>query len=167
MQVVCEATQASDSKTRVAAYECLVKITSLYYAKLAAWMQNIFNVSYIQSFSIFPPSVFFLLSSPVLLKITLEAIRKDEPAVALQAVEFWSTVCDVEIDILMEIDEVCKTKNIFSLSLSPTQHHTRFLTFSFQCAAMKVQPTRQCQNFIKGAMKFLIPVLEEALTKQV
>jgi len=53
MQVVCEATQASDSKTRVAAYECLVKITSLYYSKLAAWMQNIFNVSYLQRFSIF------------------------------------------------------------------------------------------------------------------
>jgi len=114
MQVVCEATQALDAKTRVAAFECLVKISSLYYSKIATWMQNIFN-------------------------ITLEAIRKDEEGVALQAVEFWSTICDVEIDVLMEIDE---------------------------CAALKVQPSRQCQNFIKGAMKFLIPVLEEALTKQ-
>jgi len=91
-----------------------VKIASLYYPKIAAWMQNIFN-------------------------ITLEAIRKDEDSVALQAIEYWSTICDVEIDILMEIDE---------------------------CASLKMQPTRQCQNFIKGAMKFLVPVLEEALTKQ-
>jgi hypothetical protein len=36
----------------------------------------------------------------------LEAIRKDEDSVALQAIEYWSTICDVEIDILMEIDEV-------------------------------------------------------------
>lgn len=91
MQVVCEATQAQDVKTRVAAFECLVRIAALYYAKIAAWMQNIFN-------------------------LTLEAIRKDEEPVGLQAVEFWSTVCDVEIDILMEIDE---------------------------CAALKIQPDRK------------------------
>eukprot|EP01087_Luapelamoeba_hula_P015927 TRINITY_DN482_c0_g1_i1.p1 TRINITY_DN482_c0_g1~~TRINITY_DN482_c0_g1_i1.p1 ORF type:complete len:853 (-),score=130.53 TRINITY_DN482_c0_g1_i1:37-2595(-) len=114
MQVVCEATQATDSKMRVAAFECLVRIASLYYDKLSTWMQNIFN-------------------------ITLEAIRKDEDAVAQQAIEFWSTICDVEIDILVEIDE---------------------------CANMKVQPPRTCQNFIKGALKFLVPVIEESLTKQ-
>jgi len=114
LQVVCEASQAPDVKIRIAAFECLVKIGSLYYHKIAQWMQTVFN-------------------------ITLEAIRKDEEPVAQQAIEFWSTICDVEIDILVEIDE---------------------------CAALKVQPTRHCQNFIKGALKFLVPVLEEALTRQ-
>lgn len=98
MQVVCEATQASDVKTRIAAYECLVKIASLYYSKLAAWMQNIFNVCF--------PSNSMMLVLTSFVQITLEAIRKDEEGVALQAVEYWSTICDVEIDILMETDEV-------------------------------------------------------------
>ncbi len=73
------------------------------------------------------------------LQITLEAIKKDEELVAQQAVEFWSTICDVEIDILMEIEEAA---------------HAKF------------QP-RTCLNFIKGALPFLLPVLLEALTKQV
>lgn len=114
MQIVCEATQASDIRIRIAAYECLVKIASLYYNKLASWMQNVFN-------------------------ITLEAIRKEDEQVALQAIEFWSTICDVEIDILMEAEE---------------------------CAQLKIQPERACLNFIKGAMKFLVPVLTDALTRQ-
>jgi hypothetical protein len=33
-------------------------------------------------------------------------MKKDEELVAQQAVEFWSTICDVEVDILMEMDEV-------------------------------------------------------------
>jgi hypothetical protein len=33
-------------------------------------------------------------------------MKKDEELVAQQAVEFWSTICDVEVDILMEMEEV-------------------------------------------------------------
>ncbi len=72
-------------------------------------------------------------------QITLEAIKKDEELVAQQAVEFWSTICDVEIDILLEIEDA---------------------------AQGKFQP-RACLNFIKGALPFLLPVLLETLTKQV
>jgi hypothetical protein len=75
-----------------------------------------------------------------LFQITLEAMKKDEELVAQQAVEFWSTICDVEMDILLEMDEY---------------------------VAAKEQPPRNCLNYIKGAMKFLIPVLMECLTKQV
>jgi importin subunit beta-1 len=114
LTVVCEATQANVTQIRVAAFECLVKIAALYYDKIGNWMQNIFN-------------------------ITLEAMKKDEELVAQQAVEFWSTVCDVEVDILLEMDEY---------------------------VSMKEKPPRTCLNYIKGAMKFLIPVLMECLTKQ-
>lgn len=71
--------------------------------------------------------------------LTLEAIKKDEESVAQQAVEFWSTVCDEEMYLMEEAEEA---------------------------AEMKVAPPRQCQNFIRGAMKYLVPLLTETLTRQ-
>ena len=38
MQVVCEATQSSDTQVRVAALQCLVKIMSLYYQFMEHYM---------------------------------------------------------------------------------------------------------------------------------
>ena len=38
MQVVCEATQSEDSRVRVAALQCLVKIMSLYYVYMEHYM---------------------------------------------------------------------------------------------------------------------------------
>ena len=38
MQVVCEATQSSDTNVRVAALQCLVKIMSLYYQYMEHYM---------------------------------------------------------------------------------------------------------------------------------
>ena len=34
--------------------------------------------------------------------ITAKAVKTDEEPVALQAIEFWSSICDEEIDILQE-----------------------------------------------------------------
>lgn len=75
MRVVCEATMSSDVKLRLAAMECLVSISSHYYDSLSTYMQDIFN-------------------------ITAKAVKEDEEAVSLQAIEFWSSICDEEIDIL-------------------------------------------------------------------
>ncbi|CAA6672973.1 unnamed protein product [Spirodela intermedia] len=75
MRVVCEATLSPDVKIRQAAFECLVSISSMYYEKLASYMQDIFS-------------------------ITAKAVREDEEPVALQAIELWSSICDEEIDIL-------------------------------------------------------------------
>ncbi|PQQ04273.1 importin subunit beta-1 [Prunus yedoensis var. nudiflora] len=75
MRVVCEATLSSEVKIRQAAFECLVSISSTYYEKLAPYMQDIFT-------------------------ITAKAVREDQEPVALQAIEFWSSICDEEIDIL-------------------------------------------------------------------
>eukprot|EP01089_Gocevia_fonbrunei_P015548 TRINITY_DN456_c0_g1_i1.p1 TRINITY_DN456_c0_g1~~TRINITY_DN456_c0_g1_i1.p1 ORF type:complete len:855 (-),score=233.22 TRINITY_DN456_c0_g1_i1:89-2653(-) len=114
MQQVCEASQSTNEQVRVVAMQCLVKIGHLYYDKLSAYMQTLFN-------------------------ITIEIMNKDQEPVALQAIEFWATVCDVEIDIIIDTEE---------------------------CAMMKIMPERTCQHFIKGAVRYLVPVLCDQLTKQ-
>lgn len=46
MEVVCEATQNTDSAVKVAALQCLVKIMSLYYQYMEPYMgQALFPVS--------------------------------------------------------------------------------------------------------------------------
>ncbi len=48
MQVVCEATQSPDTKVRVAALQCLVKIMSLYYQHMEHYMgPALFAVSFL------------------------------------------------------------------------------------------------------------------------
>src|SRR5699024_7410601 len=58
---------------------------------------------------------------------------------ALQAVEFWSTICDVEIDMLDKNEDA---------------------------ADHGLPPPENCQKFIKGVVGHLIPVLIPTLTKQ-
>lgn len=41
-----------------------------------------------------------------LLKITIEAMKSDIDEVALQGIEFWSNVCDEEMDLAIEASEV-------------------------------------------------------------
>ena len=46
MQVVCEATQNPNTAVQVGAFECLVKIMSLYYDKMSYYMERaLFGVS--------------------------------------------------------------------------------------------------------------------------
>lgn len=71
MQMVCHGTQASDPRVRHAAWECLVRIASYYYSKLPAYMTDVFALSQ-------------------------QTVRSDEEEVALQALEFWSTVAEEE-----------------------------------------------------------------------
>lgn len=40
MQVVCEATQSSAVPVQVGAFECLVKIMTLYYEKMSFYMER-------------------------------------------------------------------------------------------------------------------------------
>lgn len=112
MRVVCEATLSPDVKIRQAAFECLVAISSTYYEKLAPYIQDIFN-------------------------ITAKAVREDEEPVALQAVEFWSSICDEEIDILEE--------------------------YGGDFTGDSEIP---CFYFIKQALPALVPMLLETLLKQ-
>ncbi|KAL7297769.1 hypothetical protein TKK_0008804 [Trichogramma kaykai] len=81
MEVVCEATQSTNTQIKVAALQCLVKIMSLYYQFMEPYM------------------------SPALFPITLEAMKSEIDEVALQGIEFWSNVSDEEVDLSMEEGE--------------------------------------------------------------
>ncbi|XP_022922215.1 importin subunit beta-1-like [Cucurbita maxima] len=112
MRVVCEATLSPEVRIRQAAFECLVSIASTYYDKLARYIQDIFG-------------------------ITAKAVKEDEEPVALQAVEFWSSICDEEIDILEEYgDDFTGDSDV------------------------------PCFYFIKQALPALVPMLLETLLKQ-
>ncbi|CAI8619622.1 unnamed protein product [Vicia faba] len=112
MRIVCEATLSPEIKIRRAAFECLVAISSTYYEKLAPYIQDIFA-------------------------ITAKAVKEDEEPVALQAIEFWSSICDEEIDILEE--------------------------YGGEFSGDSDVP---CSYFIKHALPFLVPMLLETLLKQ-
>ncbi|KAJ6846504.1 importin subunit beta-1-like [Iris pallida] len=74
MQVVCQAAIANELEIRQAAFECLVSISSMYYDILEPYMDTLFT-------------------------LTANAVKGDEEPVSLQAVEFWSSICDEEIEI--------------------------------------------------------------------
>lgn len=81
MEVVCEATQCTDTQICVAALQCLVRILSLYYQYMEPYMGQ----------ALFP--------------ITLEAMKSDNDQIALQGIEFWSNVSDEEVDLAIENQE--------------------------------------------------------------
>ncbi|CAI9298692.1 unnamed protein product [Lactuca saligna] len=74
MKVVCETAMAKEPDVRKAAFECLVSIASTYYEVLEPYMQTLFE-------------------------LTANAVKGDEEDVALQAIEFWSSICDEEIEL--------------------------------------------------------------------
>lgn len=115
MEVVCEATQSQDSQIKVAALQCLVKILSLYYQYMEPYMAQ----------ALFP--------------ITLEAMKSDNDAVALQGIEFWSNVSDEEVDLAIEDSEATEAGR---------------------------PPARVSRHYAKGALHFIVPVLMQKLTKQ-
>ena len=115
MQVVCEATQSTDVKVKVAALQCLVRIMSLYYQYMETYM------------------------GPALFAITLEAMKSEIDEVALQGIEFWSNVCDEELDLQIEASDAAEVGR-------PPEHVSRF--------------------YAKGALQFIVPILMQTLTKQ-
>ncbi|KMT12381.1 hypothetical protein BVRB_5g103140 [Beta vulgaris subsp. vulgaris] len=111
MKVVCETAASQEVQIRQAAYECLVAIASMYYEVLEPYMQTLFE-------------------------LTSKAVKGDEEVVALQAIEFWSSICDEEI----EIQE------------------------SFGGQSDQSEPPHS--RFIEKALQFLVPMLLETLLKQ-
>lgn len=111
MKMVCETAISKEVEIRQAAFECLVSIASTYYEKLEPYMQALFE-------------------------LTSNAVKGDEEAVALQAIEFWSSICDEEI----ELQEYESTES--GESGSP----------------------HSC--FIEKALSSLVPMLLETLLKQ-
>ena len=67
-------------------------------------------------------------------------MRSDVDEVALQGIEFWSSVCDEEIDLAIEASEAAEMGR-------PPEHASKF--------------------YALGALQYLVPVLMQTLTKQV
>lgn len=82
MTVVIEACKTPDDAVQSEAFGCLVQIASWYYKYLLAYM-------------------------PVIANLTLEVIKNCDPTkgerTAMGALEFWSTVCDCELDVTDDI----------------------------------------------------------------
>ncbi|KAF9468235.1 armadillo-type protein [Collybia nuda] len=115
MQVVCEATQNGSVPVQVGAFECLVRIMGLYYDKMALYMEQ------------------------ALFGLTVVGMKHTDERVALQAVEFWSTVCEEEVDLAIEAQEA--------------QDYGE-------------TPETESKHFAKIALPEIIPVLLLLLTKQ-
>ncbi|KAI5118628.1 hypothetical protein M0805_006995 [Coniferiporia weirii] len=115
MQVVCEATQNPSVTVQVGAFECLVRIMSLYYDKMGFYMER------------------------ALFGLTVLGMKHPEENIALQAVEFWSTVCEEEIELAIEAAEA---------------------------AEYGEPPETESKNFAKIALPEIIPVLLGLLTHQ-
>ncbi|RYO89475.1 hypothetical protein DL766_007623 [Monosporascus sp. MC13-8B] len=75
MQVVCEATQADDARIQQGAFGCLNRIMALYYENMRFYMEK------------------------ALFGLTILGMKNEDEDVAKLAVEFWSTVCEEEINI--------------------------------------------------------------------
>ncbi|RDA89266.1 hypothetical protein CP532_0495 [Ophiocordyceps camponoti-leonardi (nom. inval.)] len=75
MQVVCEATQADDSRIQQSAFGCLNRIMNLYYENMRYYMEK------------------------ALFGLTILGMKSDDEDVAKLAVEFWCTVCEEELSI--------------------------------------------------------------------
>jgi len=79
MKTICGGIQSTSAPVRAMSYECIGQIAFRYYDKLQNYMQTIFGMTH-------------------------TTISSDEEGVALQAIEFWSTLCEEEMDILVELD---------------------------------------------------------------
>jgi importin subunit beta-1 len=75
MQVVCEATQAEDTRIQASAFGCLNRIMGTYYDKMRFYMEK------------------------ALFGLTIMGMKNDDEDVAKLAIEFWCTVCEEEIAI--------------------------------------------------------------------
>jgi len=114
MTNICEATRCQDYMVRAAAYECIVQIAVSYYDKLQDYMTTLYE-------------------------LTTDTIRKDREEVAKAAIEFWSSLCEVEQDLLDEAADLTER-------------------------GLPVQ--RQCMRYVNAALVHLVPILLETLTKQ-
>jgi len=118
MQTVCETTQAPSMDLKVAAYEVIVRVAELYYQKLPQYMQALFS-----------------LTTAAITAATNDHSEEND-RLGQQAVEFWSTICEEELELMEDAREA------------------------------QADPSRACHNFVKGAAPHVVPMLLEALTKQ-
>ncbi|KAJ4823522.1 hypothetical protein Tsubulata_017900 [Turnera subulata] len=111
MKVVCDTALSKEVEIRQSAFECLVSIASTYYDVLEPYMVTLFQ-------------------------LTSNAVKADEETVALQAIEFWSSICDEEIEL--------QEYEAYEAGESGPRH----------------------SQFIEKALQSLVPMLLDTLLKQ-
>lgn len=145
MTTICDATQSPAENVRAAAYECIVQIAFQYYDKLQAYMQVCTKgrpttppSSKYDSHRTNPPFPLFLQT---IFQLTFGTIRNDTEPVALQAVEFWSTLAEEEIELTDMAQELAET-------------------------GQTPPPESVCVGYVKAALEHLCPLLTDTLLKQ-
>lgn len=114
VQMIGGAAQFSDERVRIASYQCLCDFADLYYEYLEPFMGDLFI-------------------------LTGNAIKTETEGVALQALEFWTRIGEVESDLVdSEADAVSKGR----------------------------QPDQPCLKIVHRALQPLLPLLLECLTFQ-
>ncbi|KAL3923539.1 MAG: hypothetical protein SGILL_001598 [Bacillariaceae sp.] len=115
MQSLMEATRAGDERIREMAYEGIVSVAVMYYSKLTEFMTSLYQ-------------------------LTTNTINSDSHEnVVKSAIEFWTSLCEVEQDL---IDEAAASH------------------------AQGKAPDEPCMNYVAAALQHLVPILCTTLTKQ-
>ena len=115
VEMILTSCDSKDTRTRKAGFECLTGFAASYYLLLKPYMESFYSV-------------------------TLRCITNDTEEVAMQAVEFWCTICDAEIVLQREM-------------IRARQQNT--------------QPRRLCARYIEAAAKDLVPIIQNCcLLKQ-
>ncbi|KAF1740560.1 hypothetical protein MXB_266, partial [Myxobolus squamalis] len=98
MQFVCESSVSSVCKIKIAGLQCLSKIVPLYYYYMETYMEE------------------------ALFSITLDAIKSSDNDVAMQGIEFWSSLSEEEQNINLceeEGDEQLSINQNYSIKALP------------------------------------------------
>lgn len=163
-------------QVRVAALQNLVKIMSLYYQYMETYMgPALFAVRHHKP--LFKPesqsesSQQRRYSCHFLFQITIEAMKSDIDEVALQGIEFWSNVCDEEMDLAIEASEVSVTLPLtnrkFFFYFLFVHGSLSFCLVQSQASEQGRPPEHTSKFYAKGALQYLVPILTQTLTKQV
>ncbi len=84
-------------------------------------------------------------------------MKHSEEKIALQAIEFWSTVCELETDLAWEASEVSSCDCLTSSNMSSP---------SYQANEYGELPENESKYFAKVALPEIVPVLLDLLTHQ-
>jgi len=115
MQIICEATQSTNDQIKISALQNLVKIMNLYYEFMEAYMGQ------------------------ALFAITVAAMKSPNDDVSLQGLEFWSSVCEEESELQIELQEAMDEGR---------------------------SPTSTSRYYARGALQYLTPIVLQRLCEQ-
>ena len=90
----------------------------------------------------------------VILQITLEAMKSDVDEISLQGIEFWSTVCDEEVDLAIELSEVgtCKINALYALHIWVELTLFQISYFIFTSAGAVSLDSLARQDYVPGEL---------------